>query len=72
MRRSIRSLVVATAAAALVLPLWAGNAASAAPPGFSNADKGALRNQAPRDLAVGSAVWGQRDLLVYDRKAPTE
>ena len=72
MRRSIRSLVVATAAAALVLPLWAGSAASAAPPGFSNADKGALRNQAPRDLAVGSAVWGQRDLLVYDRKAPTE
>jgi len=72
MRRSIRSLLVATAAAALVLPLWAGSAATAAPPGFSNADKDALRNQAPRDLATGSAVWGKRDLVVYDAKAPTE
>lgn len=72
MRRSIRSLLVATAAAALVLPLWATSAATAAPPGFSNADKGALRNQAPRDLAIGSAVWGKRDLVVYDAKAPTE
>ncbi|MBD3941929.1 endo-1,4-beta-xylanase [Microbacterium sp. NEAU-LLC] len=72
MRRSIRSLLVATAAVALVLPLWAAHAASAAPPGFSNADKDALRNQAPRDLAVGSAVWAQQQLVGYDRKAPTE
>jgi endo-1,4-beta-xylanase len=72
MRRSVRSLLVATAAAALVLPLWAGSAASAAPPGFSNADKGALRNQAPRDLAIGSAVWGKRELVGYDAKAPTK
>jgi len=72
MRRSTRSLLVAAAAAALVLPLCTATAAGAAPPGFSNADKGALRNQAPRDLAIGSAVWGQRDLLEYDRAAPTE
>ncbi|MEV4687590.1 endo-1,4-beta-xylanase [Microbacterium sp. LWH3-1.2] len=72
MRRSIRSLLVATAAAALVLPLCAATAANAAPPGFSNADKDALRNQAPRDLAIGSAVWGERDLLVYDPASPTE
>jgi endo-1,4-beta-xylanase len=72
MRRSIRSLLVATAAAALVLPLWGATAAGAAPPGISNADKDALRNQAPRDLAIGSAVWGQRDLVEYDRSAPTE
>ncbi|WP_347978394.1 endo-1,4-beta-xylanase [Microbacterium sp. ProA8] len=72
MRRSIRSLLVATAAAALVLPLWGATAAGAAPPGISNADKDALRNQAPRDLAIGSAVWGQRDLIEYDRSAPTE
>ncbi|GAA5205719.1 endo-1,4-beta-xylanase [Microbacterium kyungheense] len=72
MRRSTRSLLVAAATAALVLPLCTATAAAAAPPGFSNADKGALRNQAPRDLAIGSAVWGQRDLLEYDRAAPTE
>lgn len=72
MRRSIRSLLVATAAAALVLPLWGATAAGAAPPGISNADEDALRNQAPRDLAIGSAVWGQRDLVEYDRSAPTE
>lgn len=72
MPRSIRSLLVATAAAALVVPLWTGTAATAAPPGFSHADKDALRNQAPRDLEIGSAVWAQRDLLTYDRKAPTE
>jgi endo-1,4-beta-xylanase len=72
MHRSIRSLLVATAAAALVLPLCAATAASAAPPGFSGADKDALRNQAPRDLAIGSAVWGERHLLDYDPASPTE
>ncbi|WP_426324219.1 endo-1,4-beta-xylanase [Microbacterium sp. E-13] len=72
MRRSLRSLLVATAAAALVLPLCAATAANAAPPGYSKADKDALRNQAPRDLAIGSAVWGERDLLVYDPASPTE
>ena len=72
MRRSLRSLLVATAAAALVLPLWTATAANAEPPGFSNADKDALRNQAPRDLAIGSAVWAQRDLIGYDRTSPTE
>lgn len=72
MRRSMRSLLAATAAAVLLLPFGAAASASAAPPGFSHADKDALRNQAPRDLAVGSAVWGQRDLMQYDRAAPTE
>ena len=72
MRRSLRSLVVATAAAALVLPLWGATAANAEPPGYSHADKDTLRNQAPRDLAIGSAVWGKRDLVDYDRSAPTE
>ncbi|MGW9588084.1 endo-1,4-beta-xylanase [Microbacterium sp. NPDC055455] len=72
MRRSLRSILVATAAASLVVPLWAGTAANAEPPGFSHADKDTLRNQAPRDLAIGSAVWAQRDLLSYDPAAPTE
>lgn len=31
-----------------------------------------LRSETPRDLRIGSAVWGQRDLLEYDRKSPTE
>ena len=72
MRRSLRSLLAATAAAALVLPLWGATAANAEPPGYSHADKDTLRNQAPRDLAIGSAVWGKRDLVEYDRNAPTE
>src|SRR4051795_3971243 len=72
MRRSLRSLLVATATAALVLPLLSATAANAAAPGYSHADKSTLRNQAPRDLAIGTAVWGRRDLVGYDRKAPTE
>ncbi|HEY9308168.1 MAG TPA: endo-1,4-beta-xylanase [Microbacterium sp.] len=72
MRRSLRSLLAATVAAALVLPLWGATAANAEPPGYSHADKDTLRNQAPRDLAIGSAVWGKRDLVDYDRSAPTE
>ena len=72
MRRSLRSLLAATAVAALVLPLWGATAANAEPPGHSHADKHALRTQAPRDLAIGSAAWGQRDLVQYDRHAPTK
>ncbi len=72
MRRSLRSLLVATATAALVLPLLGATAANAQPPGYSHADKGTLRNQAPRDLAIGSAAWGRRDLVEYNRKAPTQ
>lgn len=72
MRRSIRSLTVAAAATALLVPLLSTTAANAEPPGFSHADKDTLRNQAPRDLAIGSAAWGQRDLMVYNRKSPTE
>ena len=72
MRRSMRSILTATAAAALLLPLCGVSAAYASPPGHSNADKSALRNQAPRDLAIGSAVWGQKQLMGYDPAAPTE
>ncbi|WP_102193681.1 endo-1,4-beta-xylanase [Microbacterium aurantiacum] len=72
MRRSMRSLLVAAATASLVLPLCGVTAASAAPPGFSNADKSALRNQAPIDLAIGSAVWGKQQLVGYDPADPTE
>ncbi len=60
----VRSAAVATAAlAAVALSL---TAAQAAPP------QRTLRSEAPRDLEIGSAVWGQRDLLDYDRKNPTE
>lgn len=31
-----------------------------------------LRKEAPQDLKIGTAVWGQRDLLNYDKKNPTE
>ena len=72
MRRSMRSILVASATAALVLPLCGVTAAYATPPGFSHADKDALRNQAPIDLAVGSAVWGKQQLVDYDPKAPTQ
>lgn len=72
MRRSMRSILTATAVAALLLPLCGVSAAHASPPGHSNADKSALRNQAPRDLAIGSAVWGQKQLMGYDPAAPTE
>ena len=61
---AVRSAAVATAAlAAVALSL---TAAQAAPP------KSTLRSEAPRDLKIGSAVWGQRDLLDYDRRNPTE
>lgn len=59
-----RATAVATsviAALALTAPL-----AQAAP------KEPTLRHEAPRDLKIGSAVWGQRDLVGYDRKNPTE
>ena len=60
----VRGAAVATAAlAAVALSL---TAAQAAPP------QPTLRGEAPRDLKIGTAVWGQRDLLDYDRKHPTE
>lgn len=72
MRSSTRPLLAATAVAALLLPLCGATAAHATPPGFSDSDKGALRTQAPRDLAVGTAVWAQQQLIDYDPAAPTE
>ena len=71
MRHLPRSLVVAAATAALA----AGAAvpvASAAPPDHAQGHQDTLRRQAPKDLEVGSAVWGQRDLLDYDRRNPTD
>lgn len=61
---TVRSAAVATAAlAAVALTLTAATAAPKEP---------TLRSEAPRDLEIGTAVWGQRDLLDYDRKHPTE
>jgi endo-1,4-beta-xylanase len=51
----------AITAVALTVPM-----AQAAPP------EPTLRSEAPRDLKIGTAVWGERDLLDYDRKNPTE
>jgi hypothetical protein len=46
--------------------------ALAVPPAQADPSEPTLRSEAPRDLKIGSAVWGQRDLLDYDRKNPTE
>lgn len=58
--------VGAVAASAIVALAVGLPAAQAAPP------EETLRSETPRDLKIGSAVWGQRDLLDYDRKNPTE
>ena len=55
--------VAATAITAFALSI---SAAQAAPP------EPTLRSEAPRDLKIGSAVWGQNELLDDDRKNPTE
>lgn len=60
---SKRAAGVAAAVAALALAVPAAQADPSEP---------TLRSEAPRDLEIGSAVWGQRDLLDHDRKAPTE
>ncbi|WP_130014255.1 endo-1,4-beta-xylanase [Serinicoccus sediminis] len=71
MRHPFRSLALgvlgtAVAAGALV------PAASAAPPEHSHGHQDTLRRQAPRDLEIGSAAWGQRDLTGYDKHDPTD
>lgn len=58
--------VVAVAASAVIALAVSLPAAQAGP------REPTLRREAPRDLKIGSAVWGQRDLLDYDRKNPTE
>ena len=58
--------LVAVAAATLTALAVSLPAAQAAPRAST------LRHEAPRDLEIGTAVWGQRDLLDYDRKNPTE
>jgi endo-1,4-beta-xylanase len=70
-RHLSRSLVLAAAGTALAAGTLA-PAATAAPPEHAKGHQDTLRRQAPRDLEIGSAVWGQRDLVGYDRKNPTE
>ena len=55
--------VAASAITALALSLPAAQATPTDP---------TLRSEAPRDLKIGSAVWGQNELIGYDRKNPTE
>ena len=64
--------VAALAASAVTALALSAPAAQAAPPAHAGSKKQTLRSEAPRDLKIGSAVWGQRDLLDYDRKNPTE
>jgi endo-1,4-beta-xylanase len=47
-------------------------AATASPPDLAEGHQDTLRRQAPQDLEIGSAVWGQRDLMDYDRNDPTD
>jgi len=61
MRRAAAVAASAITALALSAPL-----ANATP------HESTLRSEAPRDLKIGTAVWGQRDLLNYDRKHPTQ
>ncbi|WP_166845315.1 endo-1,4-beta-xylanase [Isoptericola sp. BMS4] len=58
-----RAAGVAAAVAVLALAVPAAQADPSGP---------TLRSEAPRDLEIGSAVWGQNELLDHDRKAPTE
>ena len=62
---TMRRVAAVAASALTALALSAPFAQAAAP-------EATLRSEAPRDLHIGSAVWGQRDLLDYDRKNPTE
>lgn len=62
---TMRRVAAVAASALTALALSAPLAQAAAP-------EATLRSEAPRDIQIGSAVWGQRDLLNYDRKHPTE
>ncbi|HWV75760.1 MAG TPA: endo-1,4-beta-xylanase [Isoptericola sp.] len=53
--------VAASAVTALALAVPAAQAARPDP---------TLRSEAPRDLEIGSAVWGKNELIGYDRKNP--
>lgn len=68
-RTLVRAASAAVAALALSLPV----AAAAAPPDHANGQgkQVTLRGETPKDLYIGSAVWGERDLLDYDRHTPT-
>lgn len=61
-----RTRVAAVAAATVTALALSMSAAQAGP------REPTLRHEAPRDLEIGSAVWGQRDLLDHNRKKPTE
>lgn len=58
--------IAAVAASAITALALVAPAAQAARP------EPTLRKEAPQDLKIGTAVWGQRDLLNYDKKNPTE
>ncbi|MGW8567999.1 endo-1,4-beta-xylanase [Isoptericola sp. NPDC055881] len=60
--RRCAAAVVASAVTVLALAAPAAQAARPEP---------TLRSAAPHDLEIGSAVWGQRELLDYDRKHPS-
>ncbi|WP_151526093.1 endo-1,4-beta-xylanase [Serinicoccus kebangsaanensis] len=87
MHATTRTVLTTGLAAALLTPLAvAATASPTEPSGTTRHDaagrdhggkdrgkghKDGLRREAPKDLAVGSAVWGQRDLLDQDRRRPT-
>lgn len=71
MRHLTRSLVLAASVTALAAGALA-PAATAAPPDHAKGHQDTLRRQAPRDLEIGTAVWGARDLIGYDKKNPTD
>lgn len=61
--------LMAGLAAAFTVTALVAPAAVAAPAPESY--RTSLRNEAPKDVRIGSAVWGERDLAGYDRKNPT-
>lgn len=62
---TMKRACVATVAAVAVVGLAVPTAQAARP-------EPTLRSETPRDLKIGSAVWGERDLVGFDRKNPTE
>lgn len=64
MRRAVAVAASALTALALAVPAQAG-------PHHHHREP-TLRSEAPRDLEIGTAVWGQNELIGYDRKNPTE
>jgi endo-1,4-beta-xylanase len=72
LRRAAAVAASAITAVALVAPVAQATPGHGHGRGHGHGHESTLRREAPRDLKIGSAVWGQRDLLDYDRKHPTE